>query len=166
MESGRDHYQINSHTVALNFNHCTCYDAKRHVCKHKIAAAIVDQHGRLSISLAMIMAIGGGQLVRCYKGGLGVYLRLEGNTLVSKPLAVEWAKDRSGVERLYPAVIRADRVGFELIPSQTREVTKRLAPELYSVCYGSSIIKLYNALAKHEERSVKAKQRQQLRVAA
>lgn len=168
--TGPNRYEVNTHTVSLNLNHCTCYDGKRHTCKHLIAASHYHQHGDLSISLAMIMAYGGGQLVETRKGGLGKYWRLKGNTLIGKPLPVEWATRPDGTERLYPAVIVEPfhKIGYDLIALTNSALVKEFAPELNHKCRIKSIAFLHAALAEHERRSAAAKQRkaQKLRKAA
>lgn len=163
---GRARYQVNTHTVALNLGYCTCRDARRNECKHLIAAETVHQHGQISVSLAMLMAAGGGVLEQSHKGGIGKYFRLERNAIVNAPMAVEWGIDNQGVERLYPAAIIEDQHGFELVALTSNQMVKKIAPALYEKCKVSLMVELNEELAKHEDRSAKAKRRQQLRKAA
>ena len=81
-------------------------------------------------------------------------------------MAVEWARDSQGVERLYPAVIVEDAHGFELVALTSNNMVKKIAPALYKKCKVSLMVELSQELTKHEERSAKTKQRQQLRKAA
>lgn len=156
---GRARYQVNTHTVSVNFNRCTCYDAKRNNCKHQIAAQLVHQHGRLSVSLAMIMASGGGQLVQTYKGGLGKYWRLEGNDLIGQPMAIEWVVAKDGIERAYPAAIVDAGFGYELVALTKSVLVQKFAPALYEKCKVASVAFLHAALSAHEARSRAAKKR-------
>ena len=140
-------YKIRGYTVN---GACSCADYKwRHrkitdfSCKHMQAADFIAQHGLPSVGLAMLMAVGGGSIERFRRGGIGDYHRLEGNSLLGKPLALEEADGK-----LWPAKIYADHTGWHLEPLTSKALCERYLPELVELA--GKLAAFYRRLVKEE----------------
>jgi hypothetical protein len=140
-EIGNDIYQIRDYTVN---GRCNCPDhiyRKKH-CKHMQAVEFLREYGRPSLMLAMLMAAGGGEIVTARRGGIGRYERLEGNSLLIRPIALAEGDDG----RLYPAAIVCDLWGDYLQALTDTKLTKRLAPDLHELVKSEQLAGLFGAL--------------------
>jgi hypothetical protein len=94
-----------------------------------------------STLLVLLKQFGGGEEVRAYRGGLGIYVRLEGNTIVGRPLPLTIAFGQDGNEYWYPAAVvdAWPGTGYDLAPMRTLAEVRRLDPALSEACRAFNI---------------------------
>jgi hypothetical protein len=121
---------------------CTCPDARSgNICKHiyavQVDLGLVKAEIPHSFVLDQLLTLGGGEIVKSYRGGLGDYWRLEGNELYILPLPIEVGIGADGVKRWYPAAIVPDggvSAGSRLVPLVNARLCGELNPALRNVC--------------------------------
>lgn len=90
-----------------------------------------------SVLLDVLLRVGGGEIVQTYRGGVGTYQRLEGNSLIGRPLPLAWAAGRDGTERLYPAVLvpqQYPHAGYDLVALTNARLAATLDPRFHELC--------------------------------
>lgn len=122
---------------------CTCPDFRSgNICKHIFAVQAELGLGEMaevphSFVLDQLLTLGGGEIVKTYRGGVGDYWRVEGNELYILPLPIAPGIGADGVKRWYPAAIVPEgwpSTGSRLVPLVNAQLCGEYNPALRNVC--------------------------------